>query len=156
MPLPEHWFQNVKKIYVIESVDYYSRKGSTKIFIHYKPWWKLRRKLKFTRIPRQGGEDQTGKRSPEAEAVIKRLKESLNVSVKKTPLIKKSSPLGLNAVLNRFADTPVLGAYARLSQKKQSIQDGASAVNVVGLEAGKGVTFDNASSVSMIFVTVRR
>jgi hypothetical protein len=156
MSQPEHWFRNVKKIYVIESVDYYTRKGCTTIFIHYKAWWRLRRKLKFARIPRKGGDDQSGTRSPEAQAVILRLKESLSPSSRKTSFVKKTSVQGHRAVWSPFNDVPVLNGYGKPQGNMHSVNGVPESINLVGLEENKDKASGKASTVNMVFITVHR
>ncbi len=72
----DHWFHNITKMYVIETVDYYTRKGSTTIILHYKPWWKRRRKLKFART--RSTDSELHEQSLEAQAIIARVKGDKN------------------------------------------------------------------------------
>jgi hypothetical protein len=102
----EHWYSGVKKIYVIESVDYYSRKGSTTIIICYKSWWKMRRKLKFARTRTTHNDAEMHEQSPQAQAIIARLKSKLNPAYKKALFEDQSQIAALRSVLPSFTDAP--------------------------------------------------
>ena len=109
--LPEHWFRDVSKVYVIESVDYYSRKGSTTIIIRYKSWWKLRRKLSFKRTRVIHNDGETHGRCPEALAILERLKTHLRPSYKKA-LFEQEPPMAtLRRALPSFTDLPNLTVW---------------------------------------------
>jgi hypothetical protein len=105
-PQPDHWFRDVKKIYVIETVDYYTRRGHTKIVLCYKSWWKFRRTLRFerTRTTRSGAE--LHERCPEATAIIAKVKAILNPTMKRSLPEQESTAATLKSVLPVFADTP--------------------------------------------------
>ena len=106
MALPEHWFDGVKKLYVIERVDYYTRKGSTTIIISYKPWWKLPRQMKFPRIPTKQGGAAMHERHPDAVAIVNRIKAILDPTFKKA-LFDQYSPIeSLKSALPPFMDVP--------------------------------------------------
>ena len=89
---PEHWFLDARKITVIENVDYYTRKGTTTITIYYKQWWKLRRKLRFARTRTSQNSNMMHQRSPIAQAIIEKLKETLRPSFKRA-LYEHEGPL---------------------------------------------------------------
>jgi len=110
--LPEHWFRDVKSIHVVESVDYYTRKGSTAIIIHYKPWWKFRRKLKFKRTRTIHNEAETHMRAPEAQALINKFKVCLRPASKGGLFdldVPKLGPQGDFAFFYRHTHTPMSG-----------------------------------------------
>jgi hypothetical protein len=102
----EHWYAGVKKIYVIESVDYYTRKGSTTIIICYKSWWKMRRKLKFARTRTGHNDAEMYEQVPQAKAIIARLKGKLKPGRKKTLFDEESPIAALRSVLPSFTDMP--------------------------------------------------
>jgi len=102
----DHWYDGVRKFYVIESVDYYTRKGSTTIIIYYKSWWKMRRKLKFLRTRTKHNDAEMHEQAPQAQTIIARLKKDMG-SVRKQALFEDESPIaGIRSVLPTFADTP--------------------------------------------------
>ena len=105
-PMLEHWYVGVKKIYVIESVDYYTRKGSTTIIICYKSWWKMRRTLKFTRTRTRHNDAEMYEQAPRARAIIARLKGKLEPARKKALFEEHSRIAALRSVLPSITDMP--------------------------------------------------
>jgi len=103
---PDHWFRDIKKIYVIESVDYYTRKGSTTIVIRYKSWWRIRRKLKFARTRTTHNNAEMHEQSPKAQAVLAKIKESMDPTYKRGLFEQESPMAALKSVLPAFSDVP--------------------------------------------------
>jgi hypothetical protein len=108
---PENWFHNVKKMYVIESVDYYTRKGSTTIIISYKSWWKLSRKLKFLRVRATPDDTEMHQRHPEADVIIKKIKGILDPAFQKTLEERTSPKAEPKSALPSFTETPSFAGW---------------------------------------------
>jgi hypothetical protein len=87
-------------------VDYYSRKGYTTVIICYKSWWKRRRKLKFVRRRVNDKGPELHQQSPEAQALIAKLKKILNPTAKRALFENESSKAALKSLLPVFRDTP--------------------------------------------------